>query len=311
MKITTSISDLKNLLGDEKVYLTIGNFDGVHLGHQDFLGHIRKDSSSESAKFVVVTFVPHPSFVLHAKTNFLLNTYNERRYLLNGIGADYLLELDFTRDFSTQSPIDFLNNFVFTLPGLRKVFLGHDFHFGANKEGNYALAKKIAESKNVEIILHSEFKLKNSTVSSSQIREHLKNGNVEEACSKLGREFFMSGRVIKGQGRGRQIGFPTANLGYDKDLIIPAKGVYASKTNINGMIYESVTNVGVNPTFNTGYDIHVETHILGFNRDIYGENIVVSFYKKLRDEKKFSSVNELVSQIEADVNQVKKLYGKI
>lgn len=310
MKITTNINELKNFLQKENVFLTIGNFDGVHLGHQDFLKHIKNQSISSQAKFVVITFVPHPSFVLQPKTNFLLNTYNERRELLEKIGVDVLLELDFTRDFSTQSPINFLNECVFIIEGLKKVFLGHDFQFGANKEGNYNLAKTIASTKNIEIILHSEFKLKNDTVSSSQIREHLKNGEVENAAGKLGREFFLSGRVIKGQGRGKQIGFPTANLGYDKDIIIPAKGVYATKTNINGMVYESVTNIGHNPTFNTGYDIHVETHILGFNRDIYGENIIVSFYKKLRDEKKFSSVNELVSQIDIDVNQVKTFYGK-
>jgi riboflavin kinase/FMN adenylyltransferase len=311
MKITSNIEELKNIVGTEGVYLTIGNFDGVHLGHRDFLNHIKNESISNNAKFVVITFVPHPSFVLQPKTNFLLNTYDERRELLSQIGVDVLLELNFTRDFSTQSPINFLNEFVFDLKGLRKVFLGHDFHFGANKEGNHSLAKSIASDRNIEIILHTEFKLKNDTVSSSQIREHLRNGDVESATGKLGREFFLSGRVIKGQGRGKQIGFPTANLGYDKDMIIPAKGVYATKTNINGMIYESVTNIGHNPTFNTGYDIHVETHILGFNRDIYGENIMVSFYKKLRDEKKFSSVNELVTQIDLDVNQVKNLYGKI
>lgn len=311
MKIASNIEDLKNILAEDKVFLTIGNFDGVHLGHQDFLNYIKNESQASHAKFVVITFVPHPSFVLQPKTNFLLNTYNERRDLLERLGVDVLLELDFTRDFSTQSPISFLNDFVFSIAGLKKVFLGHDFHFGANKEGNYALAKTIANTRNIEIILHSEFKLKNDKVSSSQVREHLKAGDVENANGKLGREFFLSGRVIKGQGRGKQIGFPTANLGYDKDIIIPAKGVYATKTNINGMVYESVTNIGHNPTFNTGYDIHVETHILGFNRDIYGENIVVSFYKKLRDEKKFSSVNELVTQIDLDVDQVKKYYGKV
>lgn len=310
MKIATNTEELISILGQDNVYLTIGNFDGVHLGHQDFLNYIKNESDANNAKFVVITFIPHPSFVLQPKTNFLLNTYSERRELLSKLGVDVLLELNFTRDFSTQSPINFLNEFVFALKGLKKLFLGHDFHFGANKEGNYSLAKNIAANKNIEIVLHTEFKLKNDTVSSSQIREHLKCGEVESAAGKLGREFFLSGRVIKGQGRGKQIGFPTANLGYDKDIIIPAKGVYATKTNINGMIYESVTNIGHNPTFNTGYDIHVETHILGFNRDIYGENIVVSFYKKLRDEKKFSSVNELVSQIDLDVNQVKNFYGK-
>jgi riboflavin kinase/FMN adenylyltransferase len=182
-----------------------------------------------------------------------------------------------------------------------KIYQGHDFAFGANKSGDFKVAKHFCDSKKTSLILQQEFKVKNHAVSSTEVRGAIQSGNIEKATEFLGRDYFLSGRVIKGEGRGKKIGFPTANLGYDKELIIPAKGVYVTQVKIKDMVYNSVTNIGVNPTFNTGYDVHVESHLLDFVHDIYGEEIRVSFIKKLRDEKKFPSVNDLVAQIEADV----------
>lgn len=311
MKIFNNFEQLKSEISHSELNVTIGNFDGVHLGHQDFLAYIKKESDKLKREMVVVTFVPHPSFVLKGRTNFLINTYSERRQLLKNLGVDILIELDFNRDFSTLTPESFLHNYLFSLNSIKKIYLGHDFQFGANKTGNFELAKKEAQKFGVDLILYSEFKLSNEKISSTEIRALINSGTFEKVTNLLGRDFYLSGRVIKGQGRGRQIGFPTANLGYDKDSIIPSKGVYITKTTIADLVYESVTNVGVNPTFNTGYDIHIETHILGFSRDIYGDEIKVSFLKKLRDEKKFSSVNELVNQITSDVLDVKKHFGHV
>lgn len=310
MNIIKDINELEQLLNGQDVYLTIGNFDGVHLGHQDFLNSIKDEAKQANSKFLVITFIPHPGFVLRAKPHFLLNTYEERRHLLKDLGVDYLLELDFTRDFSTLTPESFLNQFVFTCKNIKRIYLGYDFHFGANKAGNFELAKKEAEKRGIQLFLHTEFKCDSKAVSSSLIRQSILDGQVDKAAELLGRNYFMSGRVIKGMGRGRQIGFPTANLGYDKDVIQPSKGVYITKTELNGMVYESITNVGVNPTFNTGYEVHVETNLFGFSRDIYGEEIKVFFIEKLREEQKFSSVNELVKQIEIDVEKAKKYFKK-
>ena len=149
--------------------------------------------------------------------------------------------------------------------------MGHDFSFGANRSGDFTVAKNIFKEKNIALKLQEQFKLKNDSVSSSEVRSELLKGNVERAGELLGRKYFLSGRVIKGQGRGKQIGFPTANLGYDHALILPAKGVYLTQTKIHDMVYLSVTNVGANPTFNAENEIHVETHILNFSRDIYGD----------------------------------------
>ena len=302
MIVVKDLKELKNVYNENKINVTIGNFDGVHLGHREFLAHIKKDSVQDHAQFVVVTFVPHPLQILKSHTGFLINTYAERRELLAECGVDYLLEIDFTRDFSTLSPEAFLEKFIFSFDGIAKIYLGHDFAFGANKSGDFHVAKTFCDTRKTSLILQQEFKVKSSPVSSTEVRTAIQSGSIEKVSELLGRNYFLSGRVIKGEGRGKKIGFPTANLGYDKELIIPAKGVYITQVKIKDMVYNSVTNIGVNPTFNTGYDIHVESHLLDFTHDIYGEEIRVSFIKKLRDEKKFPSVNDLVAQIKADAD---------
>lgn len=302
MIILKQISELKDLYSEDKIEVTIGNFDGVHRGHREFLARIHSDCKLTRSKFVVVTFVPHPVQILKAQSGFLINTYLERRELLSQCGVDYLLEIDFTRDFSTLLPEEFLEKYIFSFAGIEKIYLGHDFVFGANKSGDFKLAKKLCEKRNVSLILQDEFKLDNHSISSSVVRSAISAGEMEKANSLLGRTYFLSGRVIKGQGRGRQIGFPTANMDYDKELIIPSMGVYVTQTLIKGMLYNSVTNIGINPTFNMGQVINVETHLLDFNLDIYGEEIRVSFLKKLRDEKKFTSVNDLIAQIDTDAH---------
>lgn len=308
MILLKKIEDLKDLYDEEKIEITIGNFDGVHLGHREFLSRIHQDCKQTKSKFVVVTFIPHPVQILKAQTGFLINTFNERRELLAECGVDYLLEIDFTRDFSTLLPEEFLEKYVFSFTGIDKIYLGHDFVFGANKSGDYKLAKSLCENKKIDLILQDEFRLDKHAVSSSVVRAAISTGDIEKANSLLGRSYFLSGRVIKGQGRGKQIGFPTANMDYDKELIIPIGGVYITRTTIHDMTYNSVTNIGINPTFNMGQVVNIETHLLDFNRDIYGEEVRVSFLKKIREEKKFTSVNDLIAQIESDVKTTKAFF---
>lgn len=309
MIILKKIDDLKTLYFEEKIEVTIGNFDGVHLGHREFLSRIHQNCKLTKSKFVVITFIPHPVQILKAHTGFLINTFMERRELLAQCGVDYLLEINFTRDFSTLLPEEFLDKFVFSFSGIEKIYLGHDFVFGANKKGDYQLAKSLCEKKKIKLVLQDEFRLDNRAISSSITRMAISSGEMEKANSLLGRPYFLSGRVIKGQGRGKQIGFPTANMDYDKELIIPAGGVYITRTTIHDMTYNSVTNIGINPTFNMGQVVNIETHLLDFNRDIYGEEMRVAFLKKLRDEKKFSSVNDLIFQIESDVKTAKVYFN--
>ena len=308
MIVVKDVNELKNLIQQHTVNITIGNFDGVHLGHRDFLGSIKKSSLASDVKFVVITFIPHPAQALKGQSGFLINTYEERRESLEKEGVDYLLEVDFTRDFSSLSPEQFVENFICTFPKVECVYLGYDFSFGANRAGDHSKSQKIFAEKNIPLKLQHEFKLQDTTVSSSEVRQALQKGDVERAAELLGRQYYVSGRVIKGQGRGKQIGFPTANLDYNREIILPSKGVYLTKTQIHDMVYFSVTNVGANPTFNTENELHVETHLLNFTRDIYGDEIKVFFYKKLRDEKKFQTVNELVEQIKTDVTTAELLF---
>jgi riboflavin kinase/FMN adenylyltransferase len=308
MIVIKKISELKADYSEDKIQVTIGNFDGVHIGHREFLTRIAKDCKENKCKFVVITFVPHPVQILKAQSGFLINTFIERRELLEQCGVDYLLEVDFTRDFSTLLPDEFLAKYVFSFSKIDKIYLGHDFVFGANKSGDYKLAKNICEKEKVKLILQDEFRLDNHSVSSSVVRAAISSGEMEKVNSLLGRHFFLSGRVIKGQGRGKQIGFPTANIEYGKELITPALGVYITQTTIHDMTYNSVTNVGVNPTFNMGLEVNIETHLLDFDRDIYGEEMRVNFFKKIRNEIKFASVNALVTQINTDVKTAKDYF---
>jgi riboflavin kinase/FMN adenylyltransferase len=309
MNVIKSINELHEIHNETNAQVTIGNFDGVHRGHREFLSKIKDDCKKSRSKFLVITFVPHPVQILKAQSGFLINTFSERRELLNECGVDYIFEIDFTRDFSTLTPEEFLEKFVFTFSGIEKIYLGHDFAFGANKSGNYNVAKDLCDKHSVHLVLQDEFQLGTDSISSSIVRTEIVGGNMEKAQNLLGRKYFLSGRVIKGEGRGRQIGFPTANLGYDKELIVPQRGVYITQTKFKDLTYNSVTNIGFNPTFNSGNQINIETHLLDFSRDIYGEEVRVSFIKKLRDEKKFSSVNDLINQIEQDVNTTRKFFS--
>lgn len=308
MKIIKNINEIEKT-NAQLVYATIGNFDGVHSGHRSFLKQVKKDCDDDGAKFLIVTFIPHPLQILKAQKGFLINTYQEKAELLSDVGVDYLLEIDFTRDFSTLSPEEFLKNYILVSSQVKKIFLGHDFVFGANKSGDFNVAKKICEQSKIELKLQSEYKYLGDSVSSTIVRGEIANGNMEKVNELLDRKYFISGRVIKGEGRGKKIGFPTANLGYDQGLIIPSKGVYVTQVIINNMIYCSVTNVGINPTFSSGYDVHIETHLLNFTQDIYGETIKVLFMKKIRDEKKFPSVNDLIFQINEDVEETKSFFN--
>lgn len=302
MKVIHKITDIS---ANEKFGVTIGNFDGVHIGHQYLLQEIRKKCDSKGQSFVVVTFVPHPQKILcPGKERFLINSYMHRRELLEKQGVDYLIEIEFNRDFSTLGPKEFLKNYLLPHSGLEDIYLGYDFAFGANKQGDFDIVRETCKNSHVEV--QPKFEFNNQTVSSTLIRKLIQEGSLSEVESILGRPFQLEGTVIKGEGRGKKIGFPTANILISSDLIIPDKGVYVSRTTNRGMTYNSITNIGNNPTFNNGDEVFIETHLFDFDDYLYGENIIVELYKKIRDEKKFSSVNELINQIKKDIEKAKE-----
>lgn len=305
MKVIKSLNELNEL----DYAVTIGNFDGVHCGHQKVIRNIKDECENSNLKLVVVTFTPHPIQILNPKEHYLINSYSERRELLAELGIDYLFEIEFNRDISLMPPKDFLDEFIFNAKAPAKFYLGHDFAFGAQKKGNHSFVKKYCEDINTEVIVLCSFDVEGGKVSSTIVREALADGDVESVRKYLKRDYFIRGRVIKGAGRGRQIGIPTANLDLDRYRRYPKNGVYITKTKFGESTWYSVTNIGHNPTFTDGMRVFVETHILDFDNDIYGNEIEVSFIKRLRDEKKFDSVNDLIEQINLDVDKTREYFN--
>lgn len=298
MKVFKSLAELPK---DLQFGLTIGNFDGVHKGHQSLLQGLKKKCLQKNLHLVVMTFVPHPLVILRNERSFLLNSYKERVELLSDLGIEYVIEIPFTRDFSTLDPAQFLDRHILINPGIQYLFLGYDFAFGANKKGDHSFVLDYCKDKVLDIEIQDKVESEVGTYSSSLARKALAKGNTQDCIDILGRPFFIKGRVIKGAGRGKQIGFPTANIEIEFERMVPQMGVYATICSFRGGDYLSITNIGNNPTFKDDNSLNVETNIFDFDQDIYGEEIKVSFYQKIRDEKKFSSVNELIDQISKDV----------
>lgn len=306
MKIISNLLEIKGTGETPRLGVTMGNFDGVHLGHRQLLNKIKKDCEGRDLRFALVTFIPHPQKILQPeKERFLINGYEKRRQLLAEVGVDYLVEMKFTRDFSTLSAEEFVNTHLLPYPKLENFYLGYDFAFGANKKGGYDLVKEICLPEGINVEIQPAFELDGQIVSSTLIRQLLTSGAVDKVTTILARAYQLEGVVIKGEGRGKKIGFPTANVQVSSDLIVPGKGVYITRTTYKGMTYNSVTNIGQNPTFKNTDQIHIETNLFDFDLDIYGERLEIQFLKKVRDERKFPTVNDLISQIKHDVEEAK------
>lgn len=301
MKIISNLREIA-LDGDQSnVFLTIGNFDGVHRGHAEFIQSIVLQARQSLAKLVVITFVPHPASILRPNQFSLLSTYAQRRVLLENLGVDYLCELEFTRDLSTLGPEQFFDQYIFSSTKIKGIFLGHDFAFGANKSGDHSFVQQYCQGRDLELKVMDKFLVEGERVSSSLIRQALMQGDVAKASRYLGRPYQLEGTVIRGKGRGRELGHSTANMFYPAESILPLWGVYVTRTLYRGITYRSITNIGKNPTFNDLDAPSVETHLLEFNREIYGEKITVSFVERIRSEKRFNGRQELIAQIKADI----------
>jgi riboflavin kinase/FMN adenylyltransferase len=306
MKIINNLLDIKATGETPRLGVTMGNFDGVHLGHRQLLSKIKQECLERNLRFAVVTFIPHPQKILQPeKERFLINSYEKRRQLLEEAGVDYLVEMKFTRDFSTLSAEEFVNTYMLPYPKLENFYLGYDFAFGANKKGGSDLVKEICLPNGINVEIQPAFEFDGQIVSSTLIRQFLMAGAVDKVATILARPYQLEGVVIKGEGRGKKIGFPTANVQVSSDLIVPGKGVYITRTIYKGMTYNSVTNIGQNPTFKDTDQIHIETNLFDFDLDIYGEQLEIQFLKKIRDERKFPTVNDLIGQIKHDVEEAK------
>lgn len=293
---------------------TIGNFDGVHLGHRDLVGKIVANAKKIGGTSVVITFRPHPHFVLRpTEAPLLLNTYEEKLALLADSGVDVIIEEPFSREFSNITPDQFVNQFLVRGLEARVLYLGYDFAFGKERSGSVETLERLAEARGIEIRVVPPLKVDGHPVSSSLIRKTLDSGEIEIANRYLGRAFFLTGLVWRGEGRGRTIGVPTANL-QTVQRKYPRTGVYATRTRWRGRWYRSVSNVGYNPTFKgdgTDLPLKIETHLFDFDDDMYGDEICVEFYAFLRPEQKFPGVDALLKQMQTDFAEAKKILADL
>jgi riboflavin kinase / FMN adenylyltransferase len=308
--------------------LTIGNFDGVHLGHREILRLVCEKARERQGVAAAYTFRPHPQVALHPGANVqLLSTYDEKLELLQEAGLDLVIEEPFSREFSTIPPQQFFNDIVLRRLSAEAIVVGYDFAFGKERQGHLESLGLFCNDSGVELTVVPPHRIGGEVVSSSRIRQHFSSGDVGAANRLLGRQFAYRGIVSRGEGRGRKLGFPTANLSLEKKLVLPY-GVYTtwaicsgiSDASLLGRPLPSVTNVGVRPTFGqagrpgqpglneeTSLPALVETHLLDVDADLYGGQLEVRFVQRLREERRFPGVDALKAQITADAAEARKL----
>ena len=292
--------------GSRKVCLAIGVFDGVHLGHQQIIRQTVADARQHEAVSVVVTFDKHPNVVVASdKVPPLIYSRPQKLRTIESIGADALLEIPFDREFSRLTGEQFIRSLAQDLGKIQSICVGADFVFGHKRSGNVALLKSLGHD--LQFIVHgvAAVSLDDQPVSSTRIREAIRAGDFDAAGQMLGRAYSIAGNVIRG---GHQLGFPTANLD-TTGLLLPSNGVYAAHTTVAGQIHRAVLNIGIRPTVDQPTPVpRVEVHLLDFSGELYGLEMEIIFASKLREEKKFSSLDELKAQIARDIGEAKNRF---
>ncbi len=286
----------------QNAIVTIGTFDGVHIGHQKILKRIRNLAQEAGGESVMITFWPHPRFVLHPEDDSLklITTFDEKAALLEENGIDHLVKVGFTREFSQQSSDEFTRNVLVKQINTKKLVIGYDHRFGKNREGSFDYLKANASSYGFTVEEISRQDIDDIGVSSTRIRNALLAGHVEEASAYLGRSYALQGNVVHGQALGRELGFPTANIEIpERYKLIPADGVYLVAASFNEQRYFGMLNIGWRPTVDDKKHT-IEVHLFNYHGDLYDQHIRVDFLSHLRAEKKFDSLESLKTQLEED-----------
>lgn len=299
MRIFQNIIECTNI---KNPILTLGMFDGVHIGHQHIIHKLNQLADEVGGESMLLTFEPHPRIVLGkgADDLQLLTTLDEKIELLEEAGLRNLILHPFTKAFSQVSSVDFVKNLLVDEIGIHSIVVGYDHHFGKNREGNFELLNQLSHEFNFNSLMIEEVKSDNEHISSTQIRKALWAGTIEFANKALGRNYSIHGKVIHGDKLGRTLGFPTANLEIEKYKLIPGNGVYIVKVFLNNEQFKGLVSIGTRPTVTNSNEKRVEVHIMDFDRDIYDENLKIEFYHKIRDDQKFNSLDELVLQMNQD-----------
>jgi riboflavin kinase/FMN adenylyltransferase len=291
--------------------LALGNFDGLHRGHTKIIERVRRVAAERGGTSLVLTFDPHPPKIIRPdKAPPLLMTLDQKLEALNRAGIQGVAIVRFTAQLSRWEPETFVKTILVDWLHVGEVWVGADFLFGRDRSGNFSLLRSLGgqygfRAEKIDPVRYKEF-----VVSSTRIRRLVSEGRVDEAGALLGHHFFLDGTVVRGAGRGREIGVPTANLATANELI-PPHGVYATALALDGVVYPSVTNVGTRPTFDSSAQTVIEVHALGLDRDIYGHVVRLAFVQRLRDERRFADVDALKAQIDADVRRARRLFDRL
>lgn len=293
--------------------LAVGFFDGVHLGHQKVIQTAQKQATRLNCKNAVMTFDPHPSIVLGGRNEkvFYITPLQQKIDTLNELGVDVVFVVNFTSDFAKLTPKDFVQYFIKDL-NVVHVTAGFDFSFGAFGKGDMDTMKQLAGT-DFSVTVVEKFEQYDDKVSSTRIRKALQDGEMEEVRALLGRAFEVPGIVVHGDKRGRTMGFPTANVQHIEGSFVPSTGVYAVKFRVQNEWYNGVCNVGYKPTFKdpNNKQLSIEVNVFDFDKNIYGEEVVVAWYKRIRSEKKFENINALIAQIDVDKQQAVKYFAQL
>lgn len=300
---------LEDVDRDEHTVLTVGTFDGVHAGHRAIIDTVVDKAQERDARSVVVTFDPHPRNIINPGDNGikLLTTLQERCEILEELGIDTMVVIPFDRDFSLLTSEEFIRDIIYKKIGVSEFVIGYDHHFGRNREGTIKTIERLGKELGFDAYVVSKKEVGKKTVSSTAIRKAIsEEGDLQLAAEFLQRPYRLNGTVVHGDKRGKKIGFPTANIKPDHpNKIIPKDGVYAVKVRINGDWFDGMMNIGTRPTFD-GKQQTLEVNLFDFEEEIYGKEIQVRFYKRIRDEKKFDGKEELIEQLKRDRKQVKQ-----
>ena len=300
MEVVQSLTDLKNRY--DNIIVAIGNFDGVHRGHRQLIHEVLKAAAEIKGTPVVLTFEPHPLKVLKPRQSLpLLLTTQRKINIIAACGIEVLVLLPFNLNVAGMDPLGFVHEVLYDSLNAKIVCVGYNFTFGQSGKGTPSLLQTYGRQFGFQVVVIPPVNVSGIVVSSTAVREALTQGDIKRARSYLGYWPILEGKVVSGEGRGRHLGFPTANLVVDRDILLPPRGVYIARAELEGQWFTAVVNIGYKPTFGSNLPETIEIHILDFGGDLYGKYLLLELRQKIRSEQKFNDIEELVGQINKDI----------
>ena len=307
MEVYQSIQDIKTI---KNPVLTLGMYDGVHIGHQTIINQLNQIAEQVDGESVLLTFDPHPRMVLQPNCDLkFIYTLEEKEKALEKLGLDHLIIHPFTREFSQLTSVEFVSDLLVNQINIHTLVIGYDHHFGKNREGNYEQLEILSKEYGFQLVQIEAVDCDDIAVSSTKVRKALTEGNIDYVNKALGCNYPLNGVVVHGDKIGRTLGFPTANLRVNNLKIVPAHGVYSVNVFVEDKKYLGLLSIGVRATVTNSQELRIEVNILDFNEDIYGKTIRLEFLDKIRDEKKFNSLDELIEAMHQDKAHALAKYG--